>query len=46
MNNNESFAKELGKVIIVNGAASAAVTAGMFAGLIAVASVIQKFNKN
>lgn len=42
MENNNSFAKEIGKSVIVSGATSAAVTAGMWAGFLAVAVVIQK----
>lgn len=42
MDNNTSFAKELGKSVIVSGATSAAVTAGMWAGLVVVGTVIQK----
>lgn len=42
---NETFAKELTKVIVLNGVASAAATAGMFAGLILVAKIVEKKSK-
>jgi hypothetical protein len=42
MSNDTSFAKEIGKSILVSGATSAAVSAGMWAGLLGVAVVVQK----
>lgn len=44
-NENISFAKELGKAVVISGAASAATTAGMFAGLLAVGAVISAVQK-
>lgn len=42
MDNNTSFAKEIAKSVVVSGATSAAVTAGFWTGLVAVAVVVQK----
>lgn len=42
MDNDNSFAKEIGKSVVASAAISAATTAGFWAGLLGVAVVAQK----